>query len=119
MFLFVFRSSIENTLLVRGGMLCILSPFSAVTPSGLNLCKSCVLTAVSECICASVLLYLEDTVSFESTITPGFTIFLLPLPHQYLSLKGEGFDKDIPCIYNTVDICDTIAPVCLAVRLLL
>lgn len=63
--------------------------FSALTPSYLSLCRSCVCCHGShEFICASALLCLKDVVFSDPSITSDSDNLSIPLLHRPLSPEG-------------------------------
>lgn len=88
-------------MLVKGETPGPFPPLSLETPSGLNLCRSCVCChSLREFICAPVLLYLEDTVSLESPTSSAPTIFL-PLVLSYLSRGGCVMKSGLDAYINS------------------
>lgn len=79
---------------LRGESLCPLSLVRVGIPSGLNLLRFCsCYHSLCEFMCAPVLLYLEDTVSSESSPSPALEFFFLPLPRVALSPEGTDLVK--------------------------
>jgi hypothetical protein len=77
--------------LVRGGSPCPLSPLSAVTPCGLNLGRRRQAASVlSSYVYQSVLLCLEDTVSFVVSTLPGSYNLSTSSSTELLSSEERG-----------------------------
>lgn len=90
---FSFVSDVNGRQLIVGGV-CVHFPLSSGTPSVLKLIGPVHAPTVSEFICVSVLLYLEDTIFLDSSNTPGSPN--LSFPHRFLSPEVRTLMKSSP-----------------------